>query len=282
MKSIIPISLIGVTAFLIVKSSGKESVATLSKKLNRVIVPIENGSLGTPENDKVDYKKLVLDLPKTQKQFYNDVAKDANKRKMEQILKTNFEHLKLAEKLTRVPAYLLVPIIFAESGGNPTAVSSAKAYGLMQFKTQSANDMIILEHNKKRLGEAEKNILRKYLGNRLDKIFKMKYLSHKAPGNNEITNFVTKEDLFNPEFAILIGAIKMGLLIDEHIERGNKLILEKSMLRYGRGYFYKPKGDNFEEVLASQSGNRENTNALLKYFGVNGLFQTGLQVVKTL
>ena len=257
----------------------KKSSSLLKK--TRVIIPIENKRLGTIEQ-KVDFNKLLLELPKTEKQFYSEIAQKANASKIKSIIQTNFAHLKQAENLTRVPAYILAPIIFAESGGNPKAVSSANAYGLMQFKAQSANDIIILENNKQRLSDAEKAIIRKYIGNRLDNILRMKYLSHKAPGNNEQINFITQEDLFNPEFAILIGAMKMGLLIDEHIERGNKLILEKSMLRYGRGYFYKPKGDNFEQVLESVKNNKENYNALLKYFGINGLFQTALNVVKTL
>jgi len=284
---ILPIGLGIGSAFLIskmLKSNSNDTFKSVSStdKIGKIIIPIEN-SLGAIVSDKTDLiNKVFLDLPKTSKQFYNNTAKNANAVKIKQIIKTHYSTLKLAEKLTKVPAYILAPIIFAESGGNIRAKSYAKAYGLMQMITQGANDTILQENIKGRLSDEEKTIIRKHIGSRLDNILRMKFLGHKPAGNGNKINFITEEDMYNPEFSILTGAMLIGMLIDQHIEDGNKLRLEKSMLRYGRGYFYKPKGSTFEETLNAVKNYKENYTGLIKYFGQNGLFQTGLQVVKEL
>lgn len=131
--------------------------------------------------------------------------------------------------LTNLPETLLRGFVFIESGGVAT-ITGGKSIGLMQIDPVTAHGMIWLEHKKGRLSDAERNVLRKYLGVRLDALCKDKWMNQ--------TQRVTAADLRNPEFNLLVGAIYLGILVDEHTE-GSVLRLDKIVSRYNRGYFSK-------------------------------------------
>jgi hypothetical protein len=206
--------------------------------------------------------------------FYSNVALPQNKAKLDQIGKKYYKEIKQAEDLTKVPGALILSVIFTESAGNPNALSYVGAAGLMQLKPQAANDTIFLENKQGRLTAAELAILKKYLGNRVNGPLKQKYLSHKIKENNFTGNVVTRADMMNPEFNILCGAMLLGILIDQHQEAG-ALRLDKVLLRYGLGYFFKPGEGNVEQVLDRvKTKSTEAYSYILKVAGKNGLLET--------
>jgi hypothetical protein len=217
---------------------------------------------------------LEVPIPLTPRVFYSNVALPQNKAKLDQIGKKYYKEIKQAEDLTKVPGALILSVIFTESAGNPNALSYVGAAGLMQLKPQAANDTIFLENKQGRLTAAELAILKKYLGNRVNGPLKQKYLSHKIKENNFIGNVVTRADMMNPEFNILVGAMLLGILIDQHQEAG-ALRLDKVLLRYGLGYFFKPGEGNVEQVLDRvKTKSTEAYSYILKVAGKNGLLET--------
>jgi len=221
---------------------------------------------------------LEVPIPLTPRVFYSNVALPQNKAKLDQIGKKYYKEIKQAEDLTKVPGALILSVIFTESAGNPNALSYVGAAGLMQLKPQAANDTIFLENKQGRLTAAELAILKKYLGNRVNGPLKQKYLSHKIKENNYTGNVVTRADMMNPEFNILCGAMLLGILIDQHQEAGS-LRLDKVLLRYGLGYFFKPGEGNVEQVLDRvKTKSTEAYSYILKVAGKNGLLETQANV----
>ncbi|MCF8292508.1 MAG: transglycosylase SLT domain-containing protein [Chitinophagaceae bacterium] len=217
---------------------------------------------------------LEVPIPMTPRVFYSNAALPQNKAKLDQIGKKYYKEIKQAEELTKVPGALILSVIFTESAGNPSVVSYVGAAGLMQLKPQAANDTIYLENKQGRLTAGELAVLKKYLGNRINGPLKQKYLSHKINENNYTGNVVTRADMLNPEFNILCGAMLLGILIDQHQEAG-LLRLDKVLLRYGMGYFYKPGEGTIEQVLDRvKPKSSEGYAYILKVLGKNGLLET--------
>lgn len=217
---------------------------------------------------------LEVPIPMTPRVFYSNAALPQNKAKLDQIGKKYYKEIKQAEELTKVPGALILSVIFTESAGNPSVVSYVGAAGLMQLKPQAANDTIFLENKQERLTAGELAVLKKYLGNRINGPLKQKYLSHKIKENNYTGNVVTRADMLNPEFNILCGAMLLGILIDQHQEAG-LLRLDKVLLRYGMGYFYKPGEGSIEQVLDRvKPKSSEGYAYILKVLGKNGLLET--------
>jgi hypothetical protein len=217
---------------------------------------------------------LEVPIPMTPRVFYSNAALPQNKAKLDQIGKKYYKEIKQAEELTKVPGALILSVIFTESAGNPSVVSYVGAAGLMQLKPQAANDTIFLENKQGRLTAGELAVLKKYLGNRINGPLKQKYLSHKIKENNYTGNVVTRADMLNPEFNILCGAMLLGILIDQHQEAG-LLRLDKVLLRYGMGYFYKPGEGSIEQVLDRvKPKSSEGYAYILKVLGKNGLLET--------
>lgn len=217
---------------------------------------------------------LEVPIPMTPRVFYSNAALPQNKAKLDQIGKKYYKEIKQAEELTKVPGALILSVIFTESAGNPSVVSYVGAAGLMQLKPQAANDTIFLENKQGRLTAGELAVLKKYLGNRINGPLKQKYLSHKIKENNYTGNVVTRTDMLNPEFNILCGAMLLGILIDQHQEAG-LLRLDKVLLRYGMGYFYKPGEGSIEQVLDRvKPKSSEGYAYILKVLGKNGLLET--------
>ncbi len=217
---------------------------------------------------------LEVPIPMTPRVFYSNAALPQNKAKLDQIGKKYYKEIKQAEELTKVPGALILSVIFTESAGNPSVVSYVGAAGLMQLKPQAANDTIFLENKQGRLTAGELAVLKKYLGNRINGPLKQKYLSHKIKENNYTGNVVTRADMLNPEFNILCGAMLLGILIDQHQEAG-LLRLDKVLLRYGMGYFYKPGEGSIEQVLDRvKPKSSEGYAYIIKVLGKNGLLET--------
>jgi soluble lytic murein transglycosylase-like protein len=153
-----------------------------------------------------------------------------------------------------VPGSIIVAVIFTESAGNPSIVSSAGAVGLMQLKPQTGQRC----HSpgkeirpSDRCGNRQS--CAEHLGARLDGPLKQKYLSHKIRENNYTGNVMTKADLQKPELNILLGAMYLGILIDQHYENGI-LRLDKVVMRYNQGYFFKIPAGNVEATLDFAKG----------------------------
>lgn len=218
--------------------------------------------------------ELAVPIPMTPRIFYSNAALLQNKAKLDQIGKKYYKEIKQAEELTKVPGALILSVIFTESAGNPSVVSYVGAAGLMQVMPQTANDVIYLENKSGRLTPGELAILKKYLGTRINGPLKQKYLSHKIKENNFSGNVVVRADMLKPEFNILIGAMYLGLLIDQHRETSG-LRLDKALLRYAQGYFFKPAPGNVEQVLDHVKGkSTEAYSYVLKVLGKNGLLET--------
>jgi soluble lytic murein transglycosylase-like protein len=218
--------------------------------------------------------ELAVPIPMTPRVFYPAASLPQNKTKIETIGKKYYREIKLAETLTKVPGAIILAIIFTESAGNPGIISSAGAVGLMQLKLQAGNDVIHLENKAKRLTAVEINVLKKHLGTRLNGPLKQKYLSHKIKENNYSGNVITRADLMKPELNILLGAMLLGILIDQHYEQGI-LRLDKALVRYNQGYFFKPGAGTVEQVLDRVKGrSREAYLYIIKVVGKNGLLET--------
>jgi soluble lytic murein transglycosylase-like protein len=218
--------------------------------------------------------ELAVPIPMTPRTFYPVAALPQNKTKMETIGKKYYNEIKLAETLTNVPGAIILSIIFTESAGNPSIVSSAGAVGLMQLKPQTGNDVIHLENKSKRLTAPEIELLKKHLGARVNGPLKQQYLSHKIKENNYSGNVMTRADLQKPELNILLGAMLIGILIDQHNEQG-VLRLDKALVRYNQGYFFKPGTGTVEQVLDRVKGrSKEAYSYIIKVVGKNGLLET--------
>lgn len=211
-------------------------------------------------------------IPMVTQSFYSASEKQQNKDKLRSIYAKYKAYIDQAALLSNVDKDMITSIIFIESGGNPNADTGA--IGLMQVEPNSASDILVIENKKGRLTEPEKKVLRKTLGERLDKgILAMKFLGDKKTVNGVTSAvWVTKKDLLNPEFNILVGSIYMGLLRDESVENG-QLRLDKIIVRYNMGYFAKNKGKDLptSAALSMMSNLPKITKEyIIKFAGTNG------------
>ena len=213
---------------------------------------------------------LNINIPAIATAFYPANAVAQIKSKLATIKSKYGDIITNVSSLTNVPEQIIYSFIFIESAGQPSIVSYAGAVGLMQVTPATATNVIYHEKKNNRLLAGEEAILRKHLGTRLDCIFKFKYDNHPLACNNNTGNVVTKEDLQKAEFNVLVGALAIGQLIDLHTE-GGKVRLDKIVIRYNRGMYYKPKGDTIEETIASVP--KETKNYVYKLMGKNSLLE---------
>ena len=138
--------------------------------------------------------------------------------------------------LSNLDEFIIYGFIFVESRGQATA-ENGKSVGLMQINPDTANTAIIRENLNKGLSVEEKEILSKYLGDRLQPLLKSKF-TWQLPANG-----VNKADLFNPELNILIAAMYINQLIFK-TKIGNIIRLDHVIWKYNKGEFSKvPAGD---------------------------------------
>jgi soluble lytic murein transglycosylase-like protein len=211
----------------------------------------------------------LIKVPLISVKYYDDSKTIAIRQKVDSIKAAFGKSIAEIAKLTKVSENILYGFIFIESAGNPIAYNkSSGATGLMQLVPAAASDIVVLENKQKRLTEPEKTILRKYLGSRLDCILSMKYMGHKLSCNNNVGVSITKEDLYQPELNVLIGAIYLGQLIDQFTENG-LVRLDKVVLKYNRGLFARIIGTTVKEVY--DNANTESRNYISKLAGENGV-----------
>lgn len=211
-----------------------------------------------------------ITLPAVNKAYYSTIE-------IKRLLEALNENYQLYKKeidevslITKVDKRIINTVITLESMWKQVK-SKAGAIGLMQIKTQTANDAIYLENKKGRLGAKEKEIIISQIGlDRFSGIIKMKYLGHKIKENNNKGNVITEQDLYNTKFNILCGALMLGILIDE-CTIGNIIAIDKVFLRYNKGYFFKPKGATVLERMAMLNTKSEAYTYVLKTVGINGI-----------
>jgi soluble lytic murein transglycosylase-like protein len=214
--------------------------------------------------------QLRLKIPAIQQSFYKENQIEAINNVLGNIGANYYAIINNIANITNVPYYLLKAFIFIESGGNPNVISSAGAVGLMQIAPISATDIVWQEANQKRLNSFERNMLIKYIGApAMACIEGMQYRSQKRACNGNTGFLITKQHLLNPELNILIGAIYIGILIDEE-SSGGQVRLDRVVVRYNRGYFNK-KGlsGSITDILANM--NNESRSYIVKLLGKNGL-----------
>lgn len=202
---------------------------------------------------------LNFDVPIFETGYYKSTDRTAILQKINLIRSTYATSINQAAQLTNVPADVIAAFIFIESNGVEYAVNG-NAVGLMQLDAAGVTDMLFLENKNKRLSEAEKAVLRKYMGYRLNQVLAMRYMGDGG-------SYVLNTDLIKPEFNILCGAIYLGILIDEETQ-GNNIRMDKVVVRYNRGYFNKPGTGTYAQVLAKQP--TTTANYILKLLGQHG------------
>ena len=214
---------------------------------------------------------LELKIPATTESFYDDSDKSANRSVLDTIMSNYGTYINNSATISNVPAEFIQSFIFIESRGKSDAVSG-KAVGLMQVGTNSATDIIIMENTNKDLSgkncltDGEKDVLRQYLGDRLDTILGFK--------RGDPTLVVTKADLLNPELNICIGTIYLSLLMNKVIRYKGKLQMEFVVAGYNMGYYaaLKLMPKSVDSLMASL--NSTSRDYVLKLVGTNGLLET--------
>ncbi len=246
---------------------------TLETKINRRVGFVLPNGATTIGNIPISPKLSELKIPMVNASFYTTSNVPEVKAALNAIESQYGAIIQSVAALTNVPYRLILSVIFIESRGQINAVSSAGAVGLMQLIPSTATAVVALENIKKRLTLAEQNYLRLHLGARLDCIMKMKNMGTPVKcGSISGNNFISKADLFNPALNIMIGALFLGILMDEHNEN-NSFRLDKSIIRYNKGYFAHNRGKALTgsptELLAKFSG--ETAAFIKKLVGINGV-----------
>lgn len=227
---------------------------------------------------------MIIKAPAIPNKFYPDNQVPLIKQKLAEIKANYGKYVEYIATITNIPADVIYSFIFIESRGNKDAVSficnSSKPYecpvGLMQITAETATGTVFFENKQGRLLPQEKAILEKYISKeKLNCIYSMQFFGHPVgcskittKSGNRVGQVIEKKDLFNPELNILIGAMLIGQLIDQHTEGGTPR-MDKVIVRYNAGYFYKPKGATIQETVMNVP--TESRNYIYKLLGENGV-----------
>lgn len=227
---------------------------------------------------------MIIKAPAILNKYYEDKDIPLIQQKLAEIRAKYGSIISLVSKVTFVPEDIIVSFIFIESRGDQNTESficnSSRPYecpvGLMQITAETATGVIFFENKQGRLLPEEKAILGKYISqDKLKCIYSMQYFGHPVScskitlkNGNKVGQVIEKKDLLNPELNILIGAMLIGQLIDQHTENGNPR-MDKVVVRYNAGYFYKPQGKTIEETVALVP--KESKNYIYKLLGQNGV-----------
>lgn len=186
--------------------------------------------------------------------------------------------MRQAATLANVPLTVLQGIILIENATlNPSFVNPFGFVGLGQINTDTASDVIIREKKKKRLSNAEIDVLRKQLGKRLDVLF-LADVDPKKAGNQPIDlgySIVNNTDLKNPEFNLMVSAMYVSQLIDEELEataNGELVRLDRVIVRYNQGYYYKINRVKTDTLIAQLP--KQPKDYIKKMVGANGMMET--------
>lgn len=212
---------------------------------------------------------LNFKIPSIPDKFYPDHTVPQIEAKIKDVIRPKYgKYINNISEISQVPVPLIESFIFIESAGNEKA-KSPYATGLMQLSPATASDVIVKEKGLGRLDDREAAILKKYLGSRFSMVEKVKP-NQKSLGKT----FVTNDDLFKPEFNILVGTILLGQLVNEFTENG-KLRLDKVVTIYNGGRYSKAgkkiiafKGDT-KQLLTQVP--KESADYIKKLVGTQGL-----------
>ncbi len=212
---------------------------------------------------------LNINIPSISDKFYPDHVVPQIEDKIKNVIRPKYgKYINNISQISGVPVPLIESFIFIESKGDEKA-QNPYASGLMQLSKATASDVIVKEKGLGRLDDKEAAILKKYLGNRFSLVEKVK------PKQTSLgKTFITNEDLFKPEFNILVGTILLSQLIAEFTE-GGKLRLDKVVTIYNGGRYSKAgkkiiafKGDT-KELLTQVP--KESSDYIKKLIGKDGL-----------
>lgn len=175
---------------------------------------------------------INIKIPALNKSFYKDESIPLIKNKMDLIYEKYGDIIDNVSDLTNLNKEIIKSFIFIESSGKEKA-ETPYAVGLMQVGLATASDSLVKEKSSGRLTEGEEKILAKYLG------LRMKNLQNLKPNQKSIgKTWITKADLFKPEFNILVGSITIKQLLDEFTEDGvprlDKVAVIYNAGRYGK------------------------------------------------
>lgn len=206
-----------------------------------------------------------IKVPLVNKKFYPDSSRKQTKAKMDSIYAKYKSIIDNIAKINQFPTELITSIIFIESGGNETAVSSSGATGLMQVSPNGINDMIFIEKKKSNITQAELDIMKKYLtADEYNKVVKGKF------GDVAISKARASKLFKIPEFNIMIGTMHFGQCLEKTKENG-KYRVDKAFVMYNRGYYTKiESGLTPTQLTEVKSMPAESKNYILKIGGVNG------------
>lgn len=171
-----------------------------------------------------------------------------------------------ASAATGVPAELIASFIFIESGGNATVVSSSGAVGLMQINPATATDTchLLFKGKSKLMTSSAETLLTQLLGQaKVNKLKKMRWM-----GDGD--SVFTRTDLLKPGLNILAGSLYLQLLIHQE-KTGNRVRLDRVVVRYNRGYNAKIPAGGINEVFKGYNG--ETRAYLAKLVGRNSVIE---------
>jgi soluble lytic murein transglycosylase-like protein len=217
--------------------------------------------------------QLNIDVPSVKASFYDSISAKANKEKVVNVIRPNFgKYINNSSAMSNVPSELIESFIFIESGGNPKA-ESPYAVGLMQVGDATASDCLVKEKGAGRLSAEENAIIKKYLGERYSLIDSVK------PKQTTLgKTFITKEDLFKPEFNIFVGTILLKQLMDEFTEPNGKIRMDKVVAIYNGGRYGKlakkiiAYTGTIEELIKQVP--KETSSYIVKLLGNDGLLDS--------
>lgn len=208
--------------------------------------------------------------------YYSVTQAQANLATVQTIRTRYRDELEQAARLTNVPTVVIESILFIESGGNASAISSAGAVGLMQITPDSAVTAIHLDLKGDRVNDEQQDILYQAFGKKFLNMKKLKFLGDTKAG----TVKPTAQELLTPRVNLMIGGMMLGRLIDQSTDVLNvtdRLVRwDKVVVRYNSGYFYRPKANTVAAMIAEarKRGGAETANYITKFVGKNGLLPT--------
>ena len=175
----------------------------------------------------------TLKIPATNLKFYESKQVPAIKNRVADVIESKYGNIiKNVSKITGLNEEIIKSFIFIESAGKENA-ETPYAIGLMQVGLATASDGLVYEKSSGRLGKEEEEILKKYIGSKMNNLEKLKK-NQKSIGKT----WIGKKELFNPELNILIGSIVLKQLVDEFTEDGIPR-LDKVAVIYNAGRFGK-------------------------------------------
>jgi hypothetical protein len=209
-------------------------------------------------------------IPTTNKAFYQAHQVEANRRAAISLKSRFGRYMEQAAVASNVPLWFLRSVVMVENLSGNNLAASGGTIGLAQLLPAAAQDVIVQENKAKKLSTAEKIILRRRLGSKLDSILEKQSLGG--------TLYITAADLTDPELNLQIAAIYISRLIDE-CTIGGYVRYEQVIVGYNLGYFSKVRSQiknmTIDAVIAAV---RPTTAAYItKILGVNGHAHTILK-----